>query len=82
VDRYKPAASSHVGIPRKAGYDSDLDESVPIDAPGKQHAFRYLVASFLASDKRKGYRELDGIQSSGTLTRRTTSSTIMNPRFR
>jgi hypothetical protein len=32
--------------------------------------------------KLNGYRELDGIQSSGTLTRRTTSSTIMNPRFR
>ena len=29
-----------------------------------------------------GYRELDGTQLSGTLTRRTTSSTIVNPRFR
>ena len=29
-----------------------------------------------------GYRELGGTQLSGSLTRRTTSSTIMNPRFR
>ena len=31
---------------------------------------------------RNGYRELDGPQLSGTLTRRTTFSTILNPRFR
>jgi hypothetical protein len=32
--------------------------------------------------ERNGYRELDGTQLSGTLTRRTTSSTIVKPRFR
>ena len=32
--------------------------------------------------EKNGYRELDGTQLSGTLTRRTTSSTIVNPRFR
>jgi hypothetical protein len=31
---------------------------------------------------RNGYRELDGTQLSGTLTRRRTCSMIVNPRFR